>query len=115
MKTKKNNIIIIYVILALLMLLGLAFLLKNSREQEKPAASQENKTEKSLVVEGIIDEEVNETREGVFKKRSSEKQKTTNIGTQGGSETLEILKTDEDETADDIEQNQNYNMLPGIW
>ena len=107
---------IIFVILALLALLVLALIVKNSKGERATIKPQENNTEQSLVREDGTDEKISDTREGVFRKNGSAKQKTTNSGAKGGSETLEIIKPEENQNdGDDAEQNQGYTMLPGVW
>lgn len=116
MKTKKNNIIIILVILALLVLFAIAFVLLRNREQEGIAKPQVNDTEQSLVIEDGTNDEVSDTREGIFRKSESEKQKNTNADVKGGSETLEIIKSEEEKSSEeDAKQNREDSMLPGIW
>lgn len=116
MKTKKNNIIIILVILALLALFAIAFVLIRNKEQEGTAKPQVNDTEQILVIEDGTNEEVSDIREGVFKKGNSEKPKHTNADVKGGSETLEIIKSEEEKSSEeDAKQNREDSMLPGIW
>ena len=114
MKTKRNNIIIILVILALLVLC--TFVLIRNREKEEAVKPQVNDTGQSLVIEDATNEEESDTREGVFKRGNSEKQKHTNANVKGGSETLEIIKTEEEKSSEeDAKQNREDSMLPGIW
>lgn len=115
MKSKKINVIIIFIILALLALLILAFMFHNMKGKQEVDKPQENNTEQSLVIEDGIGEETGDIREGVFKKGNAAKQKTTDSATKGGSETIEIIKPEETEKTDDAKQQQEYNMLPGIW
>lgn len=114
-KNKKIIIILILVILALLALLLVSFMLGKSNGKEGSVEPQVNYTEQSMVIEEDT-EETSETREGVFKKGGSAKQKTTNADVKGGSETLEIIKPEEEKDLnEDANQNQEDNMLPGIW
>ena len=115
MKTKKNNIIIILVIVVLLVLCAIAFVLIRNREKKGTAKPQVNDTEQILVIEDGINEEVSDIREGVFKKGDSEKQTHTNADVKGGSETLEIIKSEEKSSEEDAKQNREDSMLPGIW
>ena len=101
MKIKKNNVIIIFVILALLALLALAFIVTFNKDKGETIKPQENYTEQSLVIDDGTDETISDTREGVFRKNGFEKQKTTNSGTTGGSETLEIIKPEENQDNED--------------
>lgn len=115
MKTKKINVIIMFIILALLALSILAFLFSNMKEKEEVDKPQKNPTEQSMIIEDRTVEDAGDIREGVFKKGNTAKQKVADTATKGGSETIEIIKPEEDEKTDVIQQQQGYNMLPGIW
>lgn len=116
MKTKKNNVIAILVILALLALIVIAVVLMAGKKKDATVELQEKQIEQSMVIEDGTEQEVNDAKEGVFRQSSHEKQKNTNADVKGGSETLEIIKPEEEKSSEeDAEQNREDSMLLGIW
>ena len=113
MKNKRvRNAVIVVVVLLLLSLLLLGTILLSQKEKEPVSSGNKEETEQFMVIEDD-DTTVIWERED-FEDKTTDKSPSTKVTQMGGSETLEIIQS-EDEDDSETNEEAEIRWLEGIW
>ena len=113
MKNKRiRNAVIIVVVLLLLSLLLLGTMLFSQREKEPGYSGNKEEKEQVMIIEDNDTNIIWEREE--FDDKTTDMSPSTNATQKGGSETLEIIKS-EDEDDSETNEEAEIRWLEGIW